>query len=480
MKKNPPPPDVYEIVRSILENHGYSPASKEKIKEEIKKKVLPDGTIEAAYGFATRAYLNGAIERADLDQASVAFWGIFIEDFKKLLKDDQSKFYIPYYALQLEGLYDVVLLDEKKSLAPYGDNRGIAGPPPLPYLSFQWLRDIVDHTENEGKPVLIIGDTGTGKEAMARAIHKLSERKEKKLTTLNCAAIPENLLESELFGYEKGAFTGATELKKGLIEESNQGTLFLDEIGKTSLYLQSKILRFVEGKKQKFRRLGGTKDIIVNVRIIAAIHTKVVNDEKHFLPDLKYRFGYPYCINMPTLNEKIDQFKGDDSHKIFSNSLNVVLNRLEMRDKILQYKISAEAFKLLGAHNYTGNYRELENILMSAVYSAKRKGKDIIRKEDLSLLKPMDRNNEGANTASEIKLKDIFSYADKVKSYIVSAKIQEVIDSGRDIKNVLDNEYKQEGKELLTHSQYVQWTKDIKTVTGKKINDFKKMRKNRE
>ena len=151
-----------------------------------------------------------------------------------------------------------------------------------------------------------------------------------------------------------------------------------------------------------------------------------------------------------------------------------------MRDKILKIKIAEESFKLIGAHNYTGNYRELENILMSAVYSAKRKGKDIIRPEDLSLLKTMDRADEGVKAASEnIKLKDIFSYADKVKGYIVEAKIREVIDSGRDIYNVLDNEYKQEGQ-TLTDSQYIQFTKNVEKVTGKKISAFKKMRKNQE
>ncbi len=477
MKKiTPPDPDVYEIVSPLVEMHKQSKITKDQLKKKIREKVLPEGTIEGAYGFATKTYLDEAIKRAD-PQAKDAFWNIFFEDIKNELSD--SNFRIPYYALQLEGLYDMVLLDETISLAPYGEKGSIAGPPPLSLLRFPWLRDVVDHAENEGKPVLIIGDTGTSKEAMATVIHKLSKRKDQPFVAVNCAAIPENLLESELFGIIPN-YPGfhQKEGKKGIIEEADKGTLFLDEIGKTSLNLQSKLLRFVD--KQEFIRLGDTKVKKADVRIIAAIHKNVVNDENHFLPDLKYRLGYPYCIKMPTLKERFAQSKGDVFRRIITNSLNFVLTKLKMRDKILKIKIAEESFKLIGAYNYTGNYRELENILMSAVYSAKRKGKDIIRPEDLSLLRTCEKANEGVKAASEnIKLKDIFSYADKVKGYIVEAKIREVIDSGRDIYNVLDNEYKQEGQ-TLTDSQYIQFTKNVEKVTGKKISAFKKMRKNQE
>src|SRR5271167_3058394 len=151
--------------------------------------------------------------------------------------------------------------------------------------------------------VLLHGETGTGKELVARAIHNLSSRARRNFVRLNCAAIPSGLLESELFGHEKGAFTGALMQKKGRFEIADQGTLFLDEIGDISLELQPKLLRAVQ--EQEFERLGSTNTIGVNVRIIAATHRDLpamIREEK-FREDLFYRFNV-FPIEIPPLRER--------------------------------------------------------------------------------------------------------------------------------------------------------------------------------
>ena len=151
--------------------------------------------------------------------------------------------------------------------------------------------------------VLILGETGTGKELVARAIHQMSTRKDRPFVTLNCAAIPHGLLESELFGYERGAFTGALSQKIGRFEMANQGTLFLDEVGDIPVDLQPKLLRALQEKS--FERLGGTKTILINVRLVAATNrnlTEMMRD-KLFRSDLYYRLKV-FPITTPPLRDR--------------------------------------------------------------------------------------------------------------------------------------------------------------------------------
>lgn len=150
---------------------------------------------------------------------------------------------------------------------------------------------------------LILGETGTGKEVLARAIHDLSSRRNKTFCAINCAAIPENLLESELFGYEKGAFTGATNLKKGRIESADGGTLFLDEIGDMPMPLQAKLLRFLQ--ERVIERVGGVKEIPVDVRVVCATHRNVPEliSSGEFREDLYYRVS-EITLNVPPLRER--------------------------------------------------------------------------------------------------------------------------------------------------------------------------------
>jgi len=183
---------------------------------------------------------------------------------------------------------------------------------------------IIEKVAPTDTTVLLIGESGTGKEVLANSLHSLSQRKDENFIAINCAAIPENLLESELFGYEKGAFTGATKQTKGKLELADKGTLFLDEIGDLPLQLQSKLLRFLQ--ERTLERVGGREKIQVDVRIISATHQNLQEmiSEKTFRQDLYYRLS-DLTINIPPLRER----KGDvtllarsffDKHKTILNA----------------------------------------------------------------------------------------------------------------------------------------------------------------
>lgn len=201
--------------------------------------------------------------------------------------------------------------------------------------------------------VLIQGESGTGKELVADAVHNTSSRSNKPLIKINCSAIPEQLLESELFGHEKGAFTDAKTLKKGIFELANNGTIFLDEVSSMKLSLQPKILRVLE--TQSFRRIGGTQDIHVDVRIITATNRDLEEMVKsgEFREDLLYRLKV-MVIEIPPLRER--QVDILNLAKLFLEA-----NNKEFNKKIL--KISPEAEKLLIPYRWPGNVRELKNVM---------------------------------------------------------------------------------------------------------------------
>jgi formate hydrogenlyase transcriptional activator len=205
--------------------------------------------------------------------------------------------------------------------------------------------------------VLLHGDTGTGKELIARAIHKLSPRQNRNLVKLNCAAIPTGLLESELFGHERGAFTGALMQKKGRFELADGGSLFLDEIGDISLELQPKLLRTVQEKE--FERLGSTRTIEVNVRMIAATHRDLPTmiREGKFREDLFYRLNV-FPIEIPPLRER-----RDDIPLLVNYFVSTLSRRM---GKQIEF-ISEQAMEALSNHTWRGNVRELANFIERAV-----------------------------------------------------------------------------------------------------------------
>ena len=208
--------------------------------------------------------------------------------------------------------------------------------------------------------VLITGETGTGKELVAHALHRHSPRKDKPFIALNTAAIPKDLLESELFGHERGAFTGADRRKDGLIEVADGGTVFLDEIGEIGGSIQAKLLRVLE--TSRFRRLGGTRDISVNVRFITATNRdlKTLADQSSFRSDLYYRLS-PFSITVPPLRER----KMD----IIPLARHFLEGRSFLRSVPKNFHSSSE--RALEAYHWPGNIRELRNavergLLMSA------------------------------------------------------------------------------------------------------------------
>jgi len=205
--------------------------------------------------------------------------------------------------------------------------------------------------------ILITGESGTGKELAAKAVHYNSSRKDKPFVTLNCGAIPESLIESELFGHMKGAFTDAITTKKGLFEMADEGTIFLDEISELPLLMQVKLLRVLQDRE--FKRVGGTDDIRVDVRIISATNKDLEEGvkEKRFREDLFYRLNV-IQIKMPPLRDRKEDIPILAAHflKKFSEELN---------KNIL--KISPEALTMLLNYEYPGNVRELQNIIERAV-----------------------------------------------------------------------------------------------------------------
>lgn len=202
-------------------------------------------------------------------------------------------------------------------------------------------------------PVLIMGETGTGKELVAKAIHNYSGRKNQKMVSLNCSAIPSELLESELFGYEKGAFSGADSRKIGKIELANNGTLFLDEIGDMNLELQAKLLRVLQDKS--FYRLGGNSLISVNIRVISATNKDIESMVKknEFRRDLFYRLS-GFLIKIPPLRDRTEDIEPLLEHFVKKYSKQEI-------------HISKDFIKKLMKYDFPGNVRELENIVRLSV-----------------------------------------------------------------------------------------------------------------
>jgi DNA-binding NtrC family response regulator len=222
------------------------------------------------------------------------------------------------------------------------------------------MRAVFDMIERIGRTtstVLITGESGTGKGLIARAIHRSSSRAARPFVSINCGALPENLLESELFGHEKGAFTGAVREKKGLFKEADGGTLFLDEIGETSLAMQVKLLQVLQ--ERVVRRVGGNVEEPVDVRIICATNKDLGKKvaEKSFREDFYYRIAViPLLI--PPLRERREDLPFLVRH---------FLRKVAAEQRIPEKKISTEAMRVLEAHPWPGNVRELENLIERTV-----------------------------------------------------------------------------------------------------------------
>ena len=215
----------------------------------------------------------------------------------------------------------------------------------------------IEKVATSNATVMLLGESGTGKEVLARGLHQSSQRRSGKFVAINCAAIPENLLESELFGYEKGAFTGAAKTTLGKIEMASGGTLMLDEIGDLPFSLQAKLLRFLQ--ERTIERVGGRQEIPVDVRIVCATHQdlKALSKESRFREDLYYRLA-EIVVNIPPLRGRV----GDAA--LLAHAF---VRRFSQEQNRGSLTLSEEAVRAIEAHGWPGNIRELENCIKRAV-----------------------------------------------------------------------------------------------------------------
>lgn len=262
------------------------------------------------------------------------------------------------------------------------------------------LREHIRMAAQSNSRVLILGESGSGKELVARILHEQSRRADKPFIEVNCAAIPQELIESELFGHEKGSFTGAFEKKKGKFELADEGTLFLDEVGDMSLSAQSKVLRVIE--TQEFQRVGGSKNIKVDVRIIAATNKDLKEEVKRgsFREDLLYRLNV-IPIVVPPLREK-----KEDIPVLVGYLLDYFAAEYGQRPK----KITPEALKTLEAYDWPGNIRELRNVIERLVIMT---SSDIITPKSLIIAEPTQLDYLSFKTFKEAR--DAFEKAFIIK-----------------------------------------------------------------
>ena len=347
-----------------------------KIRERSQDQVV---IIITAYGS-----LETAVEALRAGAYDYVVKPIIHEEIKQIVKNALKQ-----RALQIEN----TLL--KKQIERQYDFGRIIGESSAMHKILAEVKKIADARSN----VLLLGETGTGKELIARAVHFNSNRADKPFIPINCSAIPENLLESELFGHVRGAFTGAVASKKGLFEEANYGTVFLDEIGDLSMALQSKLLRALED--HEIRPVGGTQSIKVDIRFIFATNKDIDISVKEgrFREDLFYRINV-IAIKLPPLRKRKEDIKLLVRHFIqkYSNELGKTVN-----------DIDEAALKYLTAYHWPGNIRELQNIIERAILISEN---GVIRVEHLP---------EGVKTVESFPcqtLADKLSIEDYTKAFI--------------------------------------------------------------
>jgi two-component system, NtrC family, response regulator len=284
---------------------------------------------------------------------------------------------------------------EERSLAAQVPFEDIIGSSPSMQAVFSAVRKVA----NTDVPVLILGESGTGKELVALAIHNLSSRKAGPFAAINCGAIPESLLESELFGHERGSFTGATAQRRGKFESAKGGTLFLDEIGDLAQNLQVKILRFLQ--ERVIERVGGRESISVDSRIVAATHQDLDAAVKQnlFREDLYFRLAV-VTINLPPLRER-----GDDVIEIAQYLLQTFSKELKIGPK----RFTRHALDALKAHSWPGNVRELQNRIKRALVLSE--GPSITPAEMELIMRNDSAGNLSLREAKEEVEKDVIARA---------------------------------------------------------------------
>jgi two-component system response regulator HydG len=311
----------------------------------------------------------------DVDVILLTAFGT-VEEAVKAMKDGAYDFLTkPFRREQLIKLVDKALerrdlIEQNKALKKQLEDIRAKGQMIGASPSFRRMLTLVEQIADSSATILIQGESGTGKELVARTIHERSARRNGPFVAVNCAALPETLLESELFGYEKGAFTGAAGRKEGRFELANGGTLFLDEVADLSLVTQPKILRMLQ--EGEFERLGGTRSLQVDVRIVAATNQDLSEmvKEKRFREDLYYRLNV-ITVRVPPLRERHEDIRVLAQHYL---RVYAAKNGRKLEG------FSNEALERLESYAWPGNVRELENLIERTVLLAR---KDRIDAEDL-------------------------------------------------------------------------------------------------
>jgi len=299
----------------------------------------------------------------------------------------------------------------------------------------------LDKISNSDQPVLITGETGTGKELYAKAIHYLSPYRKKEFLPINCSGIPDSLLESELFGHEKGAFTGADKRKIGLLEKVGDATLFLDEIADMSMNLQAKLLRVLQDGD--FRRIGSAEALYFKGRVIAAtnrdLRKEIGGDNPRFRSDLFYRLNV-LNLKLPSLRELPEHDKISViwiMHQRIKAQLGFAIGDV--------VHLSEDIQKCLLQYDYPGNFRELTNILTRAlILSEGRPIKIELLPDEVKNYKQVGPTDEFISHSTEssknVKLLDVLNYAESVKASIVRKKVEDIYQEGKNLKSVIRKE----------------------------------------
>ena len=322
--------DIFDLIITDMNMPGVSGMD---LLKSVKK-IAPDTIVVVITAFGTTESAVEAMKQGAYDYIQKPFQ---MDDIRLVVKN----------ALEKQRLRKDVSILKEQLRTPSLEN--IIGSSP----AMQSLFTIISKSAESSASVLVTGESGTGKELVAKAIHSLSPRKDNHFVTVNCAAIPEGLLESELFGYMKGAFTGAASNKQGLFELANDGTLFLDEIGEMPLSLQSKLLRVIEGGV--FRRVGGISDIKVDVRIVSATNRNLheLIEKGLFREDLYFRLNV-LTIKIPPLRERREDIP-------------LLVEHFLRKFSAGRKRFTRDALRLLENYQWKGNVRELENVIERAV-----------------------------------------------------------------------------------------------------------------
>jgi DNA-binding NtrC family response regulator len=384
--------ELRAMLRKALERNGHSvdeatdgSAAIQKLRNKRYQMVLTDLKMPGASGLDVLRESKQADSTipvilltafGSVDEAVSAMKEGAFDFIQKPVDLDHLKLLVERATRQQELLRENLILREEFA-SRYGFPRIVGESPPMQAVSQQLQKVATTETT-----VLLLGESGTGKELFARAIHHVSNRRDQPFIALNCAAIPESLVENELFGHERGAFTGAGNRKVGKIELAQRGTLFLDEIGELPLASQAKLLRVLE--ERRFERVGGTQSIEVDVRIVVATNRDLAVRirEKLFREDLYFRIS-AVPLTIPPLRER-----GDDIDILADHFLEKFSRELGKPPLTL----SAEARRRLHEYSWPGNVRELQNALERAVILAD--GPEISR--ELLVCKPASVNTDAA------------------------------------------------------------------------------------